>query len=145
MISTETARFSNPVWLRENAFHALSEIAWLLSAKENVGRDALIRALEHQQAFANYHPILMSLVQKAGLYPYLSDSEGLSTADLLNFEFHKVEGLDEIVLHSVQGKIYRSLVDGANVILSAPTSVLSLTLLYTLPPSPVLYQHLLSR
>jgi replicative superfamily II helicase len=41
---------------------------------------------------------------------------------LLNFEFHKVVGLDEIVLHSVQGQVYRALLDGANVILSAPTS-----------------------
>lgn len=122
MITTDSARFSNPDWLRENAFNALSEIAWLLSEKEATGRDALIRALEHQPAFASYQPILASLIQRAGLYPYVSDPKALSTADLLSFEFHKVEGLDEIVLHSVQGKVYRALVDGANVILSAPTS-----------------------
>lgn len=122
MISADSSRFSNPDWLRENAFRALSEIAWLLSEREATGRDALIRALEHQVAFANYQPILASLIHRAGLYPYLSDPENLSTADLLGFEFHKVEGLYEIVLHSVQGKVYRALVDGANVILSAPTS-----------------------
>lgn len=122
MITTDSSRFSNPDWLKENAFNALSEIAWLLSEKEATGRDALIRALEHQPAFASYQPILASLIQRAGLYPYVSDPKTLSTADLLSFEFHKVEGLDEIVLHSVQGKVYRALVDGANVILSAPTS-----------------------
>jgi reverse gyrase len=122
MSITKSELFSDPHWLMGNAFSALSEIAWLLNEKENIGRDALIRVLEHQNLLANYQPILTSLIQKAGLYPYLTSPMNLSTGDLLNFEFHKIDGLEEIVLHSVQGKVYRSLIDGANVILSAPTS-----------------------
>lgn len=114
--------FSDPQWLKANAFLALAEIASLLTQKENAGREALIRTLEFRAVLDGYQSIITALVQRAGLYPYTSDPERLSTADLLNFEFHKVVGLDEVVLHSVQGQVYRALLDGANVILSAPTS-----------------------
>ena len=114
--------FSDPDWLQKNAFTALAEISRLFISNENKGRDALIRTLEHRTQLVEYQSILASLVQRSGLYPYVSESSNLSTADLLNYEFHAVDGLDDIVLHSVQGKIYRALLDGANVILSAPTS-----------------------
>lgn len=115
-------KFSDPQWLKDNAFQALSEISYLLTQNENAGREALIRTLEFRSVLEEYQNIITALVQRAGLYPYTSNPENLSTADLLNFEFHKVVGLDEIVLHNVQGQVYRALLDGANVILSAPTS-----------------------
>lgn len=122
MSSTKPEQFSNLNWLQDNPFTALSEISWLLNKQESSGRDALIRVLEHEQVFTGYQPILTSLIQKAGLYPYLTDKDIHATDDLLGYEFHRVDNLDDIVLHSVQGKVYRYLVDGANVILSAPTS-----------------------
>jgi len=122
MSSTKPEFFSNLNWLQENTFAALSEISWLLNRKESSGRDALIRVLEHKDVFTGYEPILTGLIQKAGLYPYLSDNDIHATDDLLGYEFHRVDDFDDIVLHSVQGKVYRYLVDGANVILSAPTS-----------------------
>ena len=122
MKKTPVENFSDPAWLQANAFDALAEISFLLSEDENAGREALIRALEFRAVMDNYQGIITALVQRAGLYPYTSNPDLLSTADLLNFEFHKVVGLDEIVLHSVQGQVYRALLDGANVILSAPTS-----------------------
>jgi len=94
----------------------------LLSEDENKGREALIRSLEHRDLMGDCQRILTSLTQRAGLYPYVLDTADLSTSDLLNHEFHVVDGLDEVVLHSMQGKIYRALCDGSNVILSAPTS-----------------------
>ncbi len=114
--------FSNPEWLKENSFSALSEIASLLNNNEDEGRELLIRILEHQHIFNGFHPVLTSLIQKSGLFPYLTKLEELSTNDLLNLEFHTPDGLDDIILHSMQGKVYRALMDGANVILSAPTS-----------------------
>ncbi|PKY11112.1 hypothetical protein B1757_06365, partial [Acidithiobacillus marinus] len=115
-------QFSDPQWLKDNAFQALAEISSLLTQNENAGREALIRTLEFRSVLDGYQAIITALVQRAGLYPYTSNPENLSTTDLLNFEFHKVVGLNEIVLHSVQGQVYRALLDGANVILSAPTS-----------------------
>ena len=116
--------FSDPEYLQANAFSALADISRRLVNDENLGRQALVRALEHQVAFANYQQVLASLVQRAGLHPYLLMMDGgpRSTGDELDFEFHVVEGLEDVVLHSMQGKVYRALCDGANIILSAPTS-----------------------
>jgi len=122
MITSNMARFSDREWLSQNSFEALSEISLLLNERENSGRDALIRVLEYRSEFVGLDSIITSLIQKAGLFPYLTELESLSSADLLNLEFHSVVGLGEIVLHSVQGKVYRALCDGQNVILSAPTS-----------------------
>lgn len=122
MTEIDITSFSDPEWLHENAFTALTEISKLFIVDEGKGREALIRTLEYKTQIGKYQPILASLIQRTGLYPYVSEPGQLSTGDLLNYEFHTVEGLDDIVLHSVQGKIYRALLDGANVILSAPTS-----------------------
>lgn len=121
-MSASTQKFSNPAWLKEHGFSALAEISQLLEDKENEGRDALIRTLEFRDLLRAYDPIISALIQRAGLYPYLEDEDGLSTGDLVNLEYHSPQGLDDIVLHSAQAKVYRALMDGANVILSAPTS-----------------------
>ncbi len=121
-MSTGTEKFSNPEWLKNNGFSALAEISQLLDGEENIGRDALIRALEYRNLLRQYDSILSALTQRAGLYPYLPDDAELSTGDLVNLEYHSADGLDGIVLHSAQAKVYRALMDGVNVILSAPTS-----------------------
>ncbi|MBS0174612.1 MAG: hypothetical protein JSR64_11295, partial [Nitrospira sp.] len=121
-MSAKTQKFSDPHWLETNGFAALAEISRLLEEQENEGRDALIRTLEFRKVLHPYEPILSALIQRAGLYPYLEDEDGLSTADLVNLEYHGAEGMNDIVLHSAQAKVYRALMDGANVILSAPTS-----------------------
>jgi hypothetical protein len=65
-----------------------------------------------------------SLIQRVGLFPYLDNvnNSNFATSDLLNIEAHIPEGLDGIILHSKQVTVYRALMDGSNVILSAPTS-----------------------
>ncbi len=122
MSSISPEMYSNRDWIKKNRFEALSEVSWLLAEKEHAGRDALIRLLEHLDLFGECKSVIEALVQRAGLFPYQVEPSTLSTSELLKFEFHSVEGMDDIVLHSVQGQVYRALVDGANVILSAPTS-----------------------
>lgn len=121
-MSPDTSRFSDQQWLKENGFSALADISRLLDSDEHTGRDALIRALEYRDLLPQYEPILSALIQRAGLYPYLRENTALSTGDLLNLEYHRPCGLDDIVMHSAQARVYRALMDGANVILSAPTS-----------------------
>jgi hypothetical protein len=58
---------------------------------------------------------------EVGLFPYLNRDE-LGLNDLIAYEYHRPEGLDNIVFHRVQAEIYRDLISGKNVILSAPTS-----------------------
>ena len=122
MSSISPEMFSDPGWISENRFEALAEVSWLLAEKENDGRDALIRLLEHVELLNDYRSVVEALVQRAGLFPYQEERSSLRTGELLNLEFHSVEGMEDIVLHSVQGQVYRALVDGASVILSAPTS-----------------------
>jgi len=122
MNPTAVKQFSDRDWLESNIFSALKEVSELLAQGNNQGREALIRILEHRREFPAFEPIIAGLIQRAGLYPYLLNTDSLSTSELLNYEFHTVEGLDSMVLHAVQGQVYRALCDGANVILSAPTS-----------------------
>jgi hypothetical protein len=121
-MNDEIIKFSNREWLAEKGFSALAEISRLLDSNANVGRDALIRTLEHRKFLGPYDEIIDALIQKAGLYPYLEDDRYLTTSDLVNYEYHSAEGLDGIHLHSAQARVYRALMDGVNVILSAPTS-----------------------
>lgn len=121
-MSTDTRKFSNADWLHKNGFTALVEISQLLDSKEHTGREALIRVLEHRNDLTDYREIIDSLIQKAGLLPYLKDIDDLSTSALLNYEYHTADGLNGIVLHAAQARVYRALMDGVNVILSAPTS-----------------------
>ena len=122
MTNTNTSIFSDRVWIERNKFDALSLVSRLLADDANAGRDALIRLLEHLDLFGELKPVIEALIQRAGLFPYQGERTGLSAGELLNLEFHSVEGMEDIILHSVQGRVYRALADGANVILSAPTS-----------------------
>lgn len=123
MSAIDEKTFSDPEWLQKNSFQALSDIACSLEENGDLARECLIRLLEHREIFSEYVQIVDSLIQKVGLFPYLnSDVTAFSTSDLLNLESHVPEGLSDIVLHSMQGRVYRALMDGANVILSAPTS-----------------------
>lgn len=123
-MSIEKDRLFDDVYLRENSFEVLSEVGCLLATKENMGRDLLIKLLENREAFSDYYPFFTTLVQRAGLYPYIFEDElrVMPTSDLIAYEFHRPEGMDDIVLHSTQGKVYRALMDGQSVVLSAPTS-----------------------
>ncbi|CAN7547099.1 hypothetical protein LJR013_003911 [Pseudarthrobacter oxydans] len=63
----------------------------------------------------------MSLARDHGLFPYINP-DLLSLTDLIALEMHRPDGLEGIVFHRMQAKVYRDLMDGRNVILSAPTS-----------------------
>ena len=66
--------------------------------------------------------VLDALVRQVGLFPYLVPNE-LGTADQIAWEFNHPEAMpDDIVFHEPQTRVYRELVQGHNVVLSAPTS-----------------------
>ena len=108
------------------AFAILQAIARMLGEKSEdpVAQSLLIRALEHREDFAACSSLLNALLRETGLYPYTEPNE-LSARDRLAFEFHRPDGrLAEagMVFHRVQAQVYWRLIDGENVILSAPTS-----------------------
>ncbi|MGH7494341.1 MAG: DEAD/DEAH box helicase [bacterium] len=82
----------------------------------------VLRALEHRQAFNQFNQILDALVRTVGLFPYVN-TDNLDFRDRLAYEFHRpLDMPDNTVFHRVQAEVYRRLLTGENVVLSAPTS-----------------------
>ena len=127
MTPTEIERsLSNPSDAREHAFQILQSLGRLLGEEPEDPQvlTLLIRALEHREAFEAYYPLLNALLRETGLYPY-AEPKLLSSRDRLAFEFHRPAGSSDqsaLVFHRVQALVYWRLVEGENIILSAPTS-----------------------
>jgi hypothetical protein len=86
------------------------------------GRDLIIRMLEYRSDFNS--SVLNALLRKVGLFPYIKDhteDQALDFFDSLAFELHKPHD-GNIVFHSLQAKVFSKLINGENVVLSAPTS-----------------------
>ena len=117
---------STPSRTPEEAFRILQSIARLLAKAPEEPRvqSLLIRALEYREDFVAYYTLPNALLRETGLYPYADPNE-LSARDRLAFEFHRAEGKladSGMVFHRVQAQVYWRLLEGENVILSAPTS-----------------------
>ncbi|MEC5126020.1 DEAD/DEAH box helicase [Verrucomicrobiales bacterium BCK34] len=115
--------FSEPEGIEKDAFGILQGIAGYVNNPdtEELGRDLVLRALEHRKRFGELSEILDGLTREVGLFPYLAP-EDLNLRDTIAFEFHKPNHESEFVFHRVQAEVYRRLMGGENVILSAPTS-----------------------
>ena len=118
---------STPVYRKdEDPFALLKRINDLLSnpSEEQLGRDLVIRALNDKEKFRNFEDLLKTLVRKAGLYPYLYSEFGSRSADEdFLLRLYRSPYLSGFVFHSLQYKIYRLIMQGRNVVLSAPTSM----------------------
>jgi hypothetical protein len=123
--------------VRERAFDILADVASLVARAPEQGsadrrdnaeeltqaREIAIRLLDHRDALGGHGPMLDALLRRLGLFPYI-DAAQVSARDLLAFEAHRPLDLpeDDIVFHRVQANVYRRLLDGENIVLSAPTS-----------------------
>lgn len=119
---------SNASELRKRPFELLREITLLLanatsSREELIAQDLILRLHENREALDPFSEILDGLTRQVGLFPYL-DSTKLGERDQLAMEFHRPVGadLDGVVFHRVQAAVYRELLAGKSVVLSAPTS-----------------------
>jgi hypothetical protein len=115
---------STPEIIGSRQFSLLQDLSRLVCSDRDApeAQELVLRALEYRDKFAEYKPILNSLVRQVGLFPYL-DPKQLSVADQIAYEFHRPGNMDdEIVFHRSQAKIYRMLLSGENIALSAPTS-----------------------
>lgn len=110
--------------IKSNGFSLLKDLSQFVSSRQNEieAQELVLRALEYRDHFKGYQPMLDALVREIGLFPYLNP-ESLTTLEQIAYEFHRPLNMDEdIVFHKPQAKIYRMLLDGENVALSAPTS-----------------------
>ncbi|EEV6176767.1 TPA: DEAD/DEAH box helicase [Escherichia coli] len=88
------------------------------------GREMVIRALNDMDMFAKYRDILKRLVRKSGLLPYLrSEFHDLDYEERMAIDLFTPVKDSDFTLHSMQLKIYNILIEGTNVVLSAPTSM----------------------
>jgi hypothetical protein len=111
--------------LRRHAFDILRNLA-ALSADEVPGtesQDLVIRCLDRAEAFDALRPLLYALVRQHGLFPYLNPEE-LDFADLVVYECNRPDRYtdERFVFHRAQNEIYRKLLKGESIVLSAPTS-----------------------
>lgn len=102
-------------------FKILAQISILSNVDENKAREMVLRVLSRKNEFSGYEDIISSLVRTVGLYPYL-DPQSLNLRDLMAYEMHRPENMEDVVLHRGQADVYYHLINGDNVILSAPTS-----------------------
>lgn len=112
--------------LEGQEFALLAGIAALKATEDNNRevQDLVIRALDRSEDFENEMSLLMSLARGQGLFPYVDSiaPDILPLADQIALEMNRPENLDGVVFHRVQSEVYRKLMAGENVILSAPTS-----------------------
>jgi hypothetical protein len=90
---------------------------------ESIGRDLLIRFLDTYVS-GDELEVVDALVARYGLYPYLSGGRTYNVDEALALEFHSPEALraEGFTFHEMQQRVYEKLMDGENVVLSAPTS-----------------------
>ena len=114
----------SPDQIRQSGFNLLRSIARVVSADDDsdLAREFVLRALDHREAFGNLDVVLDGLARTVGLYPYV-DVESLGFRDTIAYEYHRpLEMQEGLVFHREQAHIYRRLLSGDSVILSAPTS-----------------------
>ena len=118
-------RLSDPDRISAEAFDILKALGAYAGRTNDEPKvqELVLRALEHRNSFGGALPVLDGLVRQLGLFPYLELDE-LGLADSIAYEFHRPFHMaeDNVVFHRVQAEVYRKLIDGENVILSAPTS-----------------------
>ncbi|HHF1511305.1 TPA: helicase, partial [Haemophilus influenzae] len=120
---------SNPINV-DTAFIILQSMFNLANTniEDNLTQQLLLRILDRKEEFNSFGDALNSLVRHFGLYPYL-DTENITIKDAFARELHRPSLLIEnnvdnegIVFHKVQSEIFQYLINGENIILSAPTS-----------------------
>ncbi len=115
----------NPQFIRERSWQILKNLSGMVSQEQHNPeiQDLVLRSLENRESFGTCTPILDRIAREIGLFPYLFPEE-LETADQIAYEFHRPLNMDEedIVFHRPQGRVYRELLAGKSVVLSAPTS-----------------------
>lgn len=118
---------SDPRSIEADPFRAAQLLASMVSRAaigefdDMKAQEAVLYALENKACFGECGVIVEGLARARGLYPYIVNDD-LSVREVLALEAHRPEGMDDVVLHRKQAEVYQRLLDGENVVLSAPTS-----------------------
>lgn len=96
---------------------------YLLSNRQEQARNELIKLLDyHERNQIEYSPLVNRLIRDTGLYPYLKPASA-TWEDRFVYEVFKVDvGGKQSTLHREQSSLLKRLVNGENIVVSAPTS-----------------------
>ncbi|MCS5504254.1 DEAD/DEAH box helicase [Curtobacterium flaccumfaciens] len=108
-------------------FEELQAISRMLidDPDETAARARFIRFLDSFDDSSALIEVVNALAVRFGLFPYVSGGvENLDSSDALAIAYHSPASLSDrnFVFHAEQQKVYARLLDGKNVVLSAPTS-----------------------
>lgn len=109
----------------QDPFDVLAGIAGFTSLRGVGGQstDLVIRALERIDREGPHGELLGSLMLQHGLYPYAIDTINAdSLRDAVVMEMNRPNPNEGTIFHRVQSQVFHRLIEGENVILSAPTS-----------------------
>ncbi|WP_390910995.1 DEAD/DEAH box helicase [Pseudosulfitobacter sp. SM2401] len=104
--------------------HILRLTAALSNDREthDQARELVIRALDKRRDLPlKFGQLMNSLIKSVGLIPYLSEVNDFADAMLVGA--HEAPGLDGRRFHSLQLNVYKQIIAGRSVVLSATTSV----------------------
>ena len=110
--------------LRKDFFEVLRLIGRLSldASNEVVVRELLLRCVEKMHLLpVDLTDVLREQLANQGYYPYLSKFE-LTWRNAIGIEFHRSEGMPNMVMHAEQFEVAQRLLAGKSTILSAPTS-----------------------
>lgn len=96
----------------------------LISNQENEARQELIKLLDyHNNNDLAYNPLINHLIRETGLFPYL-EPETSNWKERFIYNAFKVDVGEEkpLTLHREQSFLLKSLLEGKNIAVSAPTS-----------------------
>lgn len=102
--------------------HRINEL--LVGNQENLARQELIKLLDyHNSNHLAYNPLVNHLIRETGLFPYL-EPETSNWEERFIFNAFKVDVGEEkpLTLHREQSSLLKSLLEGNNIAVSAPTS-----------------------
>ncbi|RMA66556.1 DEAD/DEAH box helicase [Ulvibacter antarcticus] len=102
--------------------HIINEL--LIGNQENEARQELIKLLDyHSTNELAYNPLVNHLIRETGLFPYL-DPETSNWEERFIYNAFKVDVGEEkpLTLHREQSFLLKSLLEGKNIAVSAPTS-----------------------
>jgi len=102
--------------------HIINEL--LIDNQENQARQELIKLLDyHNTNELAYNPLVNHLIRETGLFPYL-DPETSNWEERFIYNAFKVDvgGEKPLTLHKEQSFLLKSLLEGKNIAVSAPTS-----------------------
>lgn len=121
--SEDLADLSNKKYVENDPFESLATVSdYLNNDRADEARELLYHLLDHDVIPESLREFQNSLLEAAGLYPYLDSNELKWSADQINYEAHRPSDTSDVVLHEGQLEAYLYLKNGENVILSAPTS-----------------------